>query len=142
MLAARIVLDASACASWVLPDEENTAAESVYVQACQAENNFHAPMLWHWEMGSILSLAEQRERIPVGGAHRALGILYEAKIHFDAAPSQHRMEQIMRMARAHALSFYDASYLELVLRLNGQLATKDKKLIHAAKTCGVPIFDY
>jgi predicted nucleic acid-binding protein len=48
----------------------------------------------------------------------------------------------MRMARAHALSFYDASYLELVLRLNGQLATKDKKLILAAKTCGVPIFDY
>jgi len=35
------------------------------------------------------------------------------------------------------LTFYDASYLELVLRLNGQLATLDRNLISAAKSCGI-----
>ncbi len=138
----RVVLDASACASWVLPDEGSAAAEQVFSQACKSDGIFCAPMLWHWEMGSILSLAEQRQRIPLGGAKQALEIVYQAKIQFDSAPTPHRMQQILRQARAHSLSFYDASYLELVLRFNAQLASKDKKLIVAAKTCGVPIFDY
>jgi predicted nucleic acid-binding protein len=140
--ASRVVLDASACAAWVMPDEMNAAANRVFAQACIDEGVFHAPLLWHWEMGSILSLAETRQRIPSGAAQLALQTLYQTKIKFDVAPSLHRMEQIMRQAKAHDLSFYDASYLELVLRLNGQLATKDKKLIQAAKTCGVAIFDF
>ena len=43
-----------------------------------------------------------------------------------SAPNLNRAAQIAGQARAHKLSFYDASYLELVLRLNGQLASKDK----------------
>jgi predicted nucleic acid-binding protein len=141
-MATAVVLDASACAAWVLPDEHNAAANRVYAQACLDDAAFHAPLLWHWEMGSILSLAEQRQRIPAGGAQAALEALYQTRIRFDAPPTQHRMQQIMRLARAHTLSFYDASYLELVLRLNGQLASKDQKLIAATKVCGVPIFDF
>ena len=47
----------------------------------------------------------------------------------------------MRLSEAHGLSFYDASYLELALRLNSQLASADRKLIHAAKSCGIPCLD-
>ena len=137
-----VVLDASACAAWVLPDETSESANRAFALSCLEENTFHAPLIWHWEMGNLLSLAEARERLPSGGAQQALEVLYQTKIKFDAPPTLHRMAQISRQSRAHQLSFYDASYLELVLRLNGQLASKDKKLLHAAKTCGVPILDF
>jgi predicted nucleic acid-binding protein len=71
-----------------------------------------------------------------------LEILDGCPIQFDAPPNLHRRSQIMRMAQAHSLSFYDASYLELALRLNGQLASTDRKLVVAAKACGISCLDF
>ena len=52
------------------------------------------------------------------------------------------MRELRRdLAQAHALSFYDASYLQLALRLNGQLASLDRALVQAAKNCGIPCLD-
>ena len=55
----------------------------------------------------------------------------------DAAPNLHRRSQILRLAEAHTLSYYDASYLELVVRLNGTLVSRDVPLVHAAQACGI-----
>jgi predicted nucleic acid-binding protein len=46
----------------------------------------------------------------------------------------------MHLARAHNLSSYDASYLELAMRLGLPLATLDDKLKTAAKAVGVSLF--
>lgn len=43
------------------------------------------------------------------------------------------------LARAHQLSSYDASYLELAMRLGLPLATLDKDLAKAATSVGVPL---
>ena len=49
-----VVIDASASAAWVMPDEANPAAADLYAQACVDDNTFHAPGLWPWEMGNML----------------------------------------------------------------------------------------
>ena len=46
----------------------------------------------------------------------------------------------MHLARAHNLSSYDASYLELAIRLGLPLAAQDGKLKTAAQATGVPLF--
>jgi predicted nucleic acid-binding protein len=46
----------------------------------------------------------------------------------------------LHVARTHALSSYDASYLELALRRRVPLATLDGRLKDAAKTAGVPFY--
>jgi len=130
------VLDASAAASWVIPDEASDSSKQLFAHACVDESEFHAPLLWQWEMGNILAQAERRERIAAGAAHDALQTLAKVRLQFDAAPDLHRQLQTMRLAQTHGLTYYDAAYLELVLRLNGQLASRDRRLLDAAKACG------
>jgi predicted nucleic acid-binding protein len=131
------VLDASAAAAWVVPDEANDAAKQLYAHACMDDSGFHAPLLWQWEMGSIVMMAQRRQRIAAGAAEAALETLASTCIQFDAPPDIHRQLQVARLAQAHDLTFYDAAYLELVLRLNGQLASRDGKLLAAARSCGI-----
>ena len=132
-----IVLDASAAASWIMPDEVSDAAVKLYAEATQPNEVFHAPSLWIWETGNILVMGQARGRIDQAQAEHASNLLAAAHISFDPVPSLHRRGQIMRLAQAHGLTFYDACYLELVLRLNGQLASLDKKLVAAGRACGI-----
>lgn len=44
------------------------------------------------------------------------------------------------LARRHKLTVYDASYLELAMRLGVPLASLDRELCAAAAACGVPLF--
>ena len=43
------------------------------------------------------------------------------------------MADLLRLADAHQLSYFDAAYLELVVRLNGTLVSRDNALLHAAR---------
>jgi predicted nucleic acid-binding protein len=132
-----IVLDASASAAWVLPDERNEAAGDLYAQACTEDNLFHAPALWLWEMGNILVTGHARQRIGPAQVEAGLALLAAAHVDIDAPPDMHRQAQVARLALTHGLTYYDAAYLELVLRLNGQLASRDRHLLAVARTCGI-----
>jgi predicted nucleic acid-binding protein len=132
-----IVIDPSAAAAWVMPDEARPAAMDLYAQACTTPDLFHAPQLWLSEMGNILLMGLRRQRIDAPQVEQGIGVINAARIKFDPVPSEHRQAQIARLAITHDLTFHDASYLELVLRLNGQLASLDKALLKAASACGI-----
>lgn len=132
-----IVIDASVAAAWVLPDESSDAALALYAQATDESDVFHAPLLWTWETGNLLAMAARCRRIQPEQVEQGLELLGAAQIGFDAPMTPHRQAQTARMAQTHGLTFYDASYLELVLRLNGQLASLDQQLLAAARTCGI-----
>jgi predicted nucleic acid-binding protein len=132
-----IVIDASAAAAWVMPDESRDSANDLYVQARSSRDLFHAPQLWPWEVGNMLVFGHRRKRISAAAVDKGLQILAAANINLDTAPDLHRQAQVTRLALAHDLTYYDASYLELVLRLNGQLASLDAKLLAAAHACGI-----
>jgi predicted nucleic acid-binding protein len=137
-----VVVDASAAGSWVLPDEHVQAAAALYAQACLQERAFVAPLLWHWEVGNLLVLAVRRKRIDEHTRQQCVEELNAAQVQMDAVPDMHRLAQITRLAQTHQLTFYDATYLELVLRLNGELASYDQSLINAAQACGITCLDF
>lgn len=122
------VLDASMAAAWALPDESHAGADLLLTR--MAEVGATVPALWWFEIRNILLVAERRGRIAPGDAEIFLGHLQKLKIEIaelgDGAA-------VMRLARAHRLSVYDASYLELALRKNLPLSTLDRALIEAAK---------
>lgn len=120
-----------------MPDEAGDASRDLYALACAEDNLFNAPQLWPWEMGNLLVMGHVRKRIPAEVVEQGLQILAAARVNLDGAPNAHRQSQIARLALTHGLTFYDAAYLELVLRLNGQLASGDKQLLAAAKACGI-----
>lgn len=60
---------------------------------------------------------------------------------FSEHTHERALSQILAAARQLGISVYDASYLELAMRLGATLATRDARLSATAATAGVPLFD-
>ena len=126
------VLDASATVAWCFDDESTPAAWALLDRLRTAPA--HVPALWALEIGNILLGAEKRRRITQARVVEFLGILAELDIHVDPDMPGRAFRDVLPLARAQQLTTYDASYLELAMRLGLPLATKDTALARAAAT--------
>ena len=122
------VVDASVTASWLLPNEGAAGADKAF--ALLASDYALVPALWWFEIRNVFVTNERRGRIGAEQSGRALGLLSGLPIQVD-----HNVEEahLMRLAREHRLSVYDAAYLELALRAAVSLATFDAALAAAAQ---------
>ena len=127
-----LIVDASAVAAWLMPDE---SGYDLVVLARQ-HGDFIAPSLLWIELRNILLVAERRKRLKVGEAENALAALAQLRITLDTEPSS---AEVFRLARSHSLSGYDALYLELAVRRSGALATGDSALVRAARAEAVTV---
>jgi predicted nucleic acid-binding protein len=128
------VLDASVTLSWGLQDEENAAAD-LALQRLNAEVA-RVPAIWWFEVRNVLLSNERRQRITEQNTAAFLRALSAMKIEIDHAPAD---GAIVALARAHRITVYDASYLELASRERLPLATLDRQLAAAARREGVPL---
>ena len=136
-----IVIDASAAAPWVIPEERSPVSDQLFADVMASSGQFCAPALWLWETANILLVAMRRRRVEQAELDGGLSLLASCPIDFDNLPDAHRRSQTLRLAHVHGLTYYDAAYLELALRLNSQLASADRALVQAAKSCGIPCLD-
>ena len=132
-LPAAFVVDASVSAAWLLPNEATAATEAAL--HATATHTVWVPALWLLEMGNLLINAQRRKRITaikrveLAAAAAALRIKVDREIV--------KLPALDALAARHNLSAYDASYLELALRLKLPLATLDKALLEAMTQAGV-----
>lgn len=124
------VLDASVAVAWCFDDESTPAAWALLDRLRSAPG--HVPALWALEIGNILLGAERRRRITQARAVEFLGILDELDIRADPDLPGRALRDVLSRARERRLTTYDATYLELAMRLGLPLATKDKALARAA----------
>ena len=136
-----VVIDASAAAPWVIPEERTPVTDRLFADIMSSKGVYFAPALWLWETANILLVSFRRRRMEQADFDGGLALLAGCPVEFDGLPDLHRRSQILRLANVHGLTFYDAAYLELALRLNGQLASADRQLVAAAKSCGIPCLD-
>jgi predicted nucleic acid-binding protein len=94
----------------------------------------HVPALWALEIGNMLLGAERRRRIAKARTIGFLGILGELDIRVGPELPGRASQDVLPLARERHLTTYDATYLELAMRLSLPLATKDKALARAATT--------
>ena len=132
------VVDTSVIASWLFEDEQSEYSESV-LSRLDGESAI-VPALCHLEVANVLVAAERRKRIKWADAARLLDFVRGLRLMTDDTPLESRIETIVALARTHALSAYDACYLELAMRLSLPLATLDRSLRNAAKEAGIPEF--
>ena len=121
------VLDASIAACWAFPDEQDPRAEAALTRV--RSDDAVVPSLWWFEVRNILVVNERRKRITESGTNSFLRELARLRIRVDREPEE---SAVLRLARAHRLSVYDASYLELALREAIPVATLDGELAAAA----------
>ncbi|RBP14271.1 putative nucleic acid-binding protein [Roseiarcus fermentans] len=121
------VLDASFAASWFLPDEASEATDKLLSKVI--ENRPVVPGLFRHELLNVLLTAERRGRVTAADVDGALATVSTLPISVSAAADD---RAVLRLARAHALTAYDATYLALALAERLPLATLDKRLAKAA----------
>jgi predicted nucleic acid-binding protein len=131
------VLDASIALSWCFSDEANAESWSL-LERLEMETAY-VPSLWALEMSNILILAERRNRITYAHVILSLELLNSLPIQVDEETAYRAFHETSQLAYKEKLTSYDASYLELALRLGLPLATKDKSLAKIAKKLGVSL---
>jgi predicted nucleic acid-binding protein len=128
------VLDASVTASWAFDDEDHPHARLAF-QRIRTEEAV-VPSLWWFEVRNILIVSERRRRIAEANTAAFLEALSRLPLREDRCPNE---QAVLRLARAHHLSVYDAAYLELALREGMPLATLDDQLQRAAAGEGIAL---
>jgi len=123
------VLDASVAVAWCFDDESTPAAWALLGRLRTAPG--HVPVHWALEIGNILVGAERRRCITQARAVEFLGILGDLDIRVDPDLPGRAFRDMLPLARETRITTYDASYLELAMRLGLPLATKDRALARA-----------
>jgi len=132
------VLDASVAAAWCFADE--TTPESDALRDSLTERRAVVPRLWHAETTNLLLMAERRQRIQPERCEELLELL--ASLPIDTQDEPDRMRgPVLRLARTHRLSVYDAAYLDLAVDRGLALATRDVALRKAALAEGVSLIE-
>lgn len=126
---ARFVIDNSIVMSWCFEDEGNRYAEAV------------VPAIWPLEVGNFLLVAERKKRLSQAAVVRFLALLGGLPLTVEQETPERMLKEIVSLAREHGLSTYEASYLDLAMRVDLPLATRDTSLAKAAKKCKVPTFE-
>ena len=132
------VLDASFTFQWLFQDE--ASPEGYAALAVVGREGAVIPALWFIEVTNVLGMAERRGRIQPDRLQDALRLLRSLPLAVDGPSSLAWSEPVLRLMRAHRLTAYDATYLELASRRGLPLATKDRDLLAAASAVGVPLF--
>jgi predicted nucleic acid-binding protein len=132
------VLDGSVTMAWGFEDEADEYAEAILER--MPDLQAFVPSIWPLEVANALLVGERRSRIKAADTARFIAILTAFPITVDGETVARAWADTMHLARAHNLSSYDASYLELAIRLGLPLAAQDGKLKTAAGAMGIPLF--
>ena len=137
----RLILDASMALAWLferVDTNEAACAEKALQALSDAETK--VPPLWHAEISNTLLVAERRKVITEAQSIDYLNQLSKLMIEDDEALPATRRDSVIALAWEYKLTAYDATYLELALRINAVLATFDKALADAMRHAGGSIF--
>ncbi len=135
------VLDNSVVMRWFFGDSKpQELAYAGKVLDAMKKASAHVPVTWGLEVANVIAKAEAKALVTEARSGAFLEMLEGVDIEVDAATFPHALSDTLQLARRYRLSAYDASYLELALRLGLPLATLDEDLQKAAKKAGVKKF--
>ena len=132
------VLDNSVTMRWFFDD--GSQSDLAYADKILAEMEFSrciVPVTWGLEAANVLARAEAKTQVTAAQSGAFIEMLQSMSIEVDEATFTYSLSDTLQLARKYKLSAYDASYLELALRLRIPLATLDENLQKAAKKAGV-----
>lgn len=132
------VLDNSVTMRWFFGDgKPQQLAYASKVLDAMKETSARVPATWGLEVANVIAMAEAKGLVTEARSGVFLEMLEGVAIEVDMATFSHALSHTLQLARRYKLSAYDASYLELALRLGIPLATLDEDLQKAAKKAGV-----
>jgi predicted nucleic acid-binding protein len=132
------VLDSSVAMGWLLQSQASRL--TIAAEDALMEGTVWVPDHFGMEMVRALRSHERRGLLSPPAVDSAVMHLRRLPLKPDPERMVHRLADIIRLARHHALRVADAPYLDLALRLNMPLATRDEVLAKAAVQADARLF--
>lgn len=132
------VADSSVGVAWAVHSQASTATDKL-LDHVGAGISLIVPTLWTFEVANSLPALMRRGKILAEDRERALAALSQLPLMIDDEGPHRAFGMISKVAVEHGLSVYDAAYLELAVRRNVPLASRDQALCKAAHHCGVKL---
>lgn len=129
------ILDNSVTSGWFLENRASPCTEAIAVRL--NDEAAHAPALWELELTNVLRTACLRQRMTTEHAQAVVADLGALPIEVDRTSV--RRGELLALSLRFGSSAYDAAYLELALRLQLPIATRDGPLPEAAVASGVGV---
>lgn len=130
------VADNSVVLAWFVKGQATPYTWSILERAASGEE-VHVPLLWRQEFVNAMVVLERRRRLKPEDTAQALKEVSALNMLTDRELT--KLETLARLARRFGLSAYDATYLELAMRLRLPLACRDGPLKAALPKAGVPL---
>ncbi|MDA3938032.1 MAG: type II toxin-antitoxin system VapC family toxin [Spirochaetia bacterium] len=126
-----LVLDTSAAMALFLQEDEGSQIEEILKDILASNGQIIVPSLFWYEVGNTMVSALNRKRIIVEDIRGIEIDLAALPIATDPLPDITTRIHIREIATDKNLSYYDAAYVELALRLQLPLKSFDKRVLAA-----------
>jgi predicted nucleic acid-binding protein len=123
--------------AWCFEDEGTDEVWALFVLLMR--RGVAVPGHWRLEVASGLVAAERRRRVRSERVEEFLAVLRRLPLQVDPDTDARAHGPILARARRDRLSAYDATYLDLALRVGAPLATLDGGLRGAATAAGIDV---
>jgi predicted nucleic acid-binding protein len=132
------VVDASVGIAWAHPGQA-TPESTALLHGSNEGVQLIVPLFWFTEMANGLLVLLRRKKLEPNDFEAALDHLETLSVTIDDGAGRAAFRASSALAQKHGLTLYDATYLELALRKQASLATRDEALKAAAKKCGLTV---
>jgi predicted nucleic acid-binding protein len=135
-VSADFVADASVAVSWSVASQSSASTDRL-LDDVAAGGVIAVPPLWPYEVANTLVLLLRRRRIRKDDYAAAGSLLGKLSVSIDEENPRRAWVHLAGLASEYRLTVYDAAYLELAIRKQLPLASRDTDLNRAAARCGV-----
>ncbi len=124
------IIDAAAMGPLIIPDEANELI-GILPEALGSDKAL-VPQHWRLEVANLARMAIRKRRLTERLLVDAFVALSVFTVILDSETDRYSWKNTLDLATRHDLTAYDAAYLELALRTDRAIITRDKALIRAA----------
>jgi len=135
------VADASVAIAWIHPAQATPETDSM-LDRLAAGDTLVVPALWPLEVANAITVLRRRRKLTVNEAQVAIQIIRELPTAIDHEGATVAFTRLVDLASEHELTVYDATYIELAIRMRLPLASNDARMKEAAIRSGVELFQY
>ena len=132
-----LIIDCSITMAWCFADEGTD--ETAKIQDRLVTEAAIVPAHWSLEVANVLAMAEKRKRISAADSTEFVKLLGVLDIQIDEETPARVFAHVLPLSRSHALTSYDAAYVDLALRRHLPLASLDDDLRRVATSLGVQV---
>lgn len=133
----KLIADISVVLAWMF--EEQQTPQALEILKLIESHGLLVPPLWWCELENGVLMGERRGRRTADESATFLNLVRKLPIQTDDVARHRISDDILRIARLHQLTAYDAAYVELAAREQATLATFDAAIRRCAPAMGIAI---